>query len=344
MSNQIRMAVLGCGTIVKSEHLSAIMAHPRIRLAALVDTDADRAASLARNRFLRCKISTDYRSVLGEVDALLNALPNHLHAPVTLEALQAGVHVLSEKPLAITSADARACASVAAERNLVLAVAMNRRFQDNHTLLKAVLDQGVLGTLEDYTWQVGGPYDWNSASGFYFSKAQAGGGALIDYGVHLLDSLVDWFGPVKDFKYEDDDWGSGIEANVRLSVQHVGVYGAVSGQVRVSRTYTLPNRLLVRGSDAHAELPLSSPQAVVLHRQLNGHAVTDTLTFPAKSSPSSFYLQVNNFVRSIEHLESPRVDGWQAAAVLELIENCYARRTRLPEPWSEVDEPYGVQA
>jgi predicted dehydrogenase len=344
MNNPIRLGVLGCGTIVRDEHLPAILLHSGVRLVSLVDADETRAAKLARKTGLDCKISTDYRAILHDVDAVLNALPNHLHAPVTLEALTAGVHVLCEKPLAIKSADARACASAAAERRLVLAVGMSRRFHDSHQLLKMVLDQGLLGTLEDYDWQMGGPLDWRAASNFYFSKEQAGGGVLIDHGVHLLDSLVDWFGPVTDFKYEDDDWGGGIEANARLSLQHSGPYGGVSGHVRLSRTYTLQNRLLVRGREAHAELRPENPEAVILHRQLSGERITDTLARAENGQRASsvFYRQLENFVRSIHGEETPLVDGRQAASVLELIERCYARRERLPEPWSEVEATFGV--
>ncbi len=346
MKNQIRLAVLGCGTIVKSAHLPAVLAHPDIALVALVDAASNRAANLMRSAQLNCTASTDYASVLREVDAVINALPNHLHAPVTLEALAAGVHVLCEKPLATKSADARACAAAAAEKGLVLAVGMNRRYQDNQRLLRMVLEHGMLGELQDYNWQVGGPYDWNAASTFYFSRAEAGGGALIDYGVHLLDSLTDWFGPVTDFQYEDDDWGSGIEANVRLTLQHKNRYGTTPGQVRISRTYPLANSLLVRGTEATAELLLSDPDIVILHRQIDGQSLSDTLRLGDgnKASPNSFYLQLDNFVQSIRGVQTPCVDGLQAAAVLELIERCYAQRKRIPEPWSELETSSGAPA
>jgi predicted dehydrogenase len=344
MNNQIRLAILGCGTIVKSQHLPAALAHPDVVLVALVDAASNRAANLMRSAHLNCKTSTDYASVLGEVDAVINALPNHLHAPVTLEALAAGVHVLCEKPLATKSADARACAAAAAGKSLVLAVGMNRRYQDNQRLLRMVLEHGMIGELGDYNWQVGGPYDWNAASTFYFSRAEAGGGALIDYGVHLLDSLMDWFGPVTDFQYEDDDWGSGIEANVRLSLQHKNRYGTIPGEVRISRTYPLANRLLVRGSEATAELLLSDPDTVILHRQIGGQSLSETLRLGDGSKPSanSFYLQLDNFVQSIRGVETPCADGLNAAAVLELIERCYAQRKRIPEPWSELASSSGV--
>lgn len=343
MSPPIRIAVLGCGTITRSEHLPAILKNPQVRLVALVDANEERAAKLIRNSRLQCRACSDYRSIWGEVEAVVNALPNHLHAPITLEAIAAGVHVLCEKPLAIRSADARACALAAEAKNVVLAVGMNRRFQDNHALLRSVLDGGRLGTLEGYDWQMGGPFDWNSATGFYFSKEQAGGGVLLDYGVHLLDGLVSWFGPVTELKYEDDDWGSGIEANVRLSLQHNGSCGPVSGLIQLSRTYALSNRLVVRGTDARAELPVDAPDALVLHHELIGQAITEKIEFETRGvRTSSFDRQLENFVRSIQGLEKPRVDAQQAAYVLELIERCYAHRERLPEPWSEVAEIPGV--
>jgi len=345
MSDPIRIAVLGCGTITRGEHLPAILRNPQVRLVALVDASEDQASKLIQHFKLDCRACGDYRTIWGEIDAVINALPNHLHAPVTLEAIAKGVHVLCEKPLAIRADDARACAAAAEANNIVLVVGMNRRFQHNHELLRAVLNEGTLGRLQNYDWQMGGPFDWNSASGFYFSKDQAGGGVLLDYGVHLLDSLISWFGPVTEFKYEDDDWGSGIEANVRLWLRHQGTHGAVSGQVRLSRTYPLSNRLLVQGTDARAELPVESPDAVLLHRQLQGRAVTDELEFASsgKIGSSTFDRQLNNFVRSIQKLETPRVDAQQAARVLELVERCYVRRERLPEPWSEAGATAGVR-
>lgn len=344
MTKPIRIAVLGCGTITRGEHLPAILKNAQVELVALVDANEERAAKLIRTGGLKCRTCTDYHSIWRDVDAVINALPNHLHAPVTLEAIEAGVHVLCEKPLAIRSEDAKACASAAERKGVMLAVGMNRRFQDNHRLLRAVLDDGGLGILSNYDWQMGGPFDWNSASGFYFSKAQAGGGVLLDYGVHLLDSLIAWFGPITDLQYEDDDWGSGIESNVRLTLEHSGRYGTVRGQVRLSRTYTLANRLLVRGATAQAELPLETPDCVLLHRTLHGQAITDTLAFAnnTEAAPSSFDRQLDNFVKSILHQEKPLVDGSQAAYVLEVVERCYARRARLPEPWSEAAAPAEV--
>lgn len=339
MGERLRIAILGCGAITKSRHLPAVLAHPDAQLTALVDTDTERAAALARLNRVQCRIAADYRSVLGEVDAIINALPNSLHAPVIMEALNAGVHVLCEKPLATTSADARACCELATQKNLVLAVGMNRRFQAGSLILSSVLEEGLLGRIQGYDCQYGGSYDWETTSGFYFSKAEAGGGVLIDYGVHLLDTLVDWFGPVASFEYRDDDWGGGIEANVILNLHHRGKYGDIHGLMRLSRTHELPNRLLVTGSECSSENPASDTDVVLIRRQLAGQEVTMTLRRPEADlgfRSNSFYKQLANFVHSVQGVEPPVVDGWQALSIIELIEQCYANRHRIPEPWSEL--------
>jgi predicted dehydrogenase len=336
MKAPLRLAILGCGAITRSEHIPAVIAHPDAKLVSLVDTDVVRAQGLIQNRGLVCNACSDYRDILKQVDAVINALPNHLHLAVNTECLQAGVHVLCEKPLAISSADARACTELAEEKKLVLAVGMNRRFAASHPLLKLVMREGMLGSIKEYDFQYGGAFDWRSASGFYFDRAKSGGGALVDFGVHMLDSVFDWFGPITHFDYQDDDWGSGIEANLILDVKHEGILGQVPGRLRLSRTFTLKNRLLVRGSDADAEISVHDPEVVVLHKKIGSESVSQTLRLDRYPAGSSYLRQLQNFTDSILNGHKPEIDGWQAVRVMELIESCYTHRRRIPEPWAEL--------
>jgi predicted dehydrogenase len=337
MSSPIRLAILGCGAITRSEHIPAVIAHPGAQLVALADLDVSRANGLIQGRGLSCRAVSDYRELLGQVDAVINALPNHLHVTSNQEFLHAGVHVLCEKPLAITAADARACTELAKQKKLVLAVGMNRRFTASHPLLKLMMQEGLLGTVREYDFQYGGAFDWRSASGFYFDTAKAGGGALLDSGVHMLDSVLDWFGPVTAFDYQDDDWGSGIEANTILDVTHDGNLGEVTGRLRLSRTFDLKNRLLVRGTQAEAEISVHDPEVVVLHRVIAGEPVSQTMRLENYPGGSSYLRQLDNFLQSLANGSRPKVDGWQAVRVLELIENCRAHRRRIPEPWAQPD-------
>ncbi len=341
MTKPIRLAILGCGAITRSEHIPAVSAHPGVQLRALVDTDLPRAKALIRSRGLTCEAVADYREVLGEVDAVVNALPNHLHVTSNMECLRAGVHVLCEKPLAIAAAEARSCTEFAEEKKLVLAVGMNRRFASSHPLLKLIIEEGLLGTVQNYDFQYGGAFDWRSASGFYFDRAKAGGGALVDFGVHMLDGVIDWFGLVGSFDYQDDDWGSGIEANLFLDVKHTGRFGDIAGHLRISRTFALKNRFLVRGTDGSAEISVNDPEVVVIHRTIGGAPVSQTMRLDNIQGESSYGRQLDNFVQSIAKRSPPEVDGWQAVRVLELIEGCYMHKRRIAEPWVGIGEEIG---
>ncbi len=159
----------------------------------------------------------------------------------------------------------------------------------------------------------------------------------MDFGVHLLDSLVNWFGPVTAVDYQDDDWGGGLEANCILGLQHDGECGSVRGRVQISRTVALRNRLWIEGTKAKAEIQVGEPDTVRLHRSLGGVSVIDSLGAADESGKSSFYKQLDNFVESISGKQRPEVDAWQALRTIELIEHCYAHRRRIPEPWSEVN-------
>jgi UDP-N-acetylglucosamine 3-dehydrogenase len=334
MGGPIRLAILGCGEITRLGHLPAAAKHPGVQVVGLVDSDLNRARNVAKQFHLDCQVVPDYKPLLQQVDALINALPNSLHVPVNLEALNAGVHVLCEKPLATTAVEAQACCELAEKKGLFLAVGMNRRFVGSHALLPIVLQERCLGEVLGYDWSFGSVFDWKSASGFYFSRALAGGGATIDFAVHLLDSLIDWFGPVVHFDYQDDDWGSGIEANAILDLQHDGRSGSVKGRVRVSRTYPLSNRLLIRGTVARAEIPSDDPDTVVIRRRVGSRQVSETLRLSDFPNTTTFYKQLDNFVESIRGDQKLESTGRQALRIVELIEQCYAHRRRIPEPWS----------
>jgi len=342
MPNEVSLALLGCGAVTRQCHLPAAMDLPQVRIAALVDSDIKRADTLRRSFGLDCTVTSDYKTVLAYVEGIVNALPNNLHVPVTLDALQSGRHVLCEKPLALTAASARTCCEAADEKGLVLALGMQMRFHPNQRVLRLAADEGLLGAITGYDWEYGAAWEWDTSSGFYFSRTKAGGGVLIDFGVHLLDRLIDWFGPIEQLEYQDDNWGGGIEANASLDLTHNGRYGRVNGHLRLSRTYTLKNRLLVKGTKADAEVRVgvADVDSVELHSRIGGQNIKMTMAFADRpvSGPIQCYVdQLSNFIESIRGAQKPLVDGWQGLPTLKVIGECYARAKRIPEPWAELE-------
>ncbi len=337
----IKLGILGCGAITRSRHVASALAHPDVELVALVDADVNRAAALRDQHGLSCKAVSNYHDILREVDAVINALPNFLHAPVNREFLESGVHVLSEKPLAISGAEARSCAETAAKKGVILAVGMPFRLRESSQILPILLENNELGNLRAYAWDYGMPFEWPAASTYFLSSAHAGGGVLLDEGVHLLDCLLSWFGEVVEYQCETDDWGGGIEANAVLRLRHHRAGHDVEGYVRLSRTYTLRNRLRVDGDRAYAEILRSDPDTLIFTRKVGDQPIAAALSFPKeKGRPAAnpFLAELDDFVRAIQGRRAPLVDGWQAVQTIELIEKCYAASSRIPEPWTATEE------
>ena len=93
----------------------------------------------------------------------------------------------------------------------------------------------------------------------------------------------------------------------------------MKGQVRVSRTYPLCNRLLIRGTKAQAEIPSDDPDTVVIRRQIGQGHLSETLRLPDFPHTTTFYKQLDNFVESIRGNQKLVSNGWQALRVIELI-------------------------
>jgi len=125
MSHPLRVGVIGIGHL-GSRHAQIYASMPQVRLVAVCDLKADRAATLARS--LRCRALTDYRRLFGEVEAVSLAVPTSLHAAIARALLQGDIHVLIEKPIAATLRDADALIRLARRKHLTLQVGHVERF------------------------------------------------------------------------------------------------------------------------------------------------------------------------------------------------------------------------
>ena len=147
MAKKVKVAVVGAGGIARQAHVSNYVQIPGVELVGLCDIDGERAQALA-DEFNVPKVFTDYKDLLKEdLDAISICTPNVYHAPVALAALGRGVHVLCEKPMATTAADARAMAKAARKAKRILMVAHQSRFRNESQTLKKFIDRGRLGDI-----------------------------------------------------------------------------------------------------------------------------------------------------------------------------------------------------
>src|SRR6185295_15199335 len=147
MPATLRCAVIGTGGI-GLDHLNGFLRCRRATVAAIAETSPERAKE-ASDRFKIPRSYLDYRELLEQpdLDAVTIALPNHLHAPVAIEALEARKHVLLEKPMATTAKDAARIIDTAKRMKRMVMVGQNFRFDRHTQMAKVVIDRGDLGEI-----------------------------------------------------------------------------------------------------------------------------------------------------------------------------------------------------
>lgn len=185
---EIRVGVVGLN--IGRVHVSEYGRLPGVRVAAVCDTDADRRGQVAAEHGIPhafAEVGELFAS--GQVDAVSLCTPNASHAPLAMEAMRRGLHVLVEKPMAMNTIEARQMLAVSRETDRRLGVNFNHRMQPHVQALRRLIDAGELGELYF------GRTTWHRRQGIptrpsFVTRQHAGGGAMIDLGVHQLDQLL----------------------------------------------------------------------------------------------------------------------------------------------------------
>ncbi len=335
----LRLAVVGCGAVAQLHHLPALAASRAAKAVALVDRDLERARALAR-RWDVPRVVADVGDVVGEIDAAIVALPNHLHAPVTIELLRRRISVLVEKPMAPTVAECDAMIAAAEDAGVALAVGLEFRFFDSTDTVRELLAAELVGPFSGFELRQGVIPRWPFASDFVLRKESAGGGVLADFGVHVLDLLLCWLGEWREVECADDALG-GLESDAEMTLTFAS---GLAGTVEVSRTRNLRNSCRFTGARGVLEVGIWDPDPEIVLRlageperdvRLAGRARTggQALTFH-----DAFRRQLDDFAAAVREGRQPRVPGSEGRRSIALVEACYAGRRSLVLPWDAPPE------
>jgi predicted dehydrogenase len=186
----VRVAVIGLGAIAQTAHLPVLAKMRGVQIAALCDNDLGKARALAQ-RFGVPDTYGDIEDLLEAqgIDAAVVATPNHLHEPHALSALRAGVHVMCERPFALTSRGVERILTAATRAGRKVFVANNHRFRSEVQTLHAFIHGGELGKV--HSVRAGAYRLRNTVAPWRTRRAEAGGGAFLELGLPLFD-LAAW--------------------------------------------------------------------------------------------------------------------------------------------------------
>jgi scyllo-inositol 2-dehydrogenase (NADP+) len=334
---QLRGAVIGYGLAGSVFHAPLIASTPGLAVSTLVTGNPKRQAE-ARQAHPDSQVRSDPAEVFehaSEYDFVVVAAPNDAHVELTRRALDAGLPVVVDKPLAPTVAEARALVERAEELGVLLTVFMNRRWDSDQLTLRRLLDEGKLGEVLRYEsrferWRPALSHrkPWREVS-----SPEAGGGVLLDLGSHLVDQAIQLFGPVVRVYAEVESRRGGADDDAFLALEHRS--GARS-HLWASLLAAAPGpRLRVLGDRAAYVLTEVDGQEDALRSGARpsgdepwgvepsdrwGRLVTEERSEAIPSEWGAwprFYIELERALR--EGLQAP-VDPWDAVTGLEVLE------------------------
>jgi predicted dehydrogenase len=199
---EIKVGIVGAGGIAGGKHLPGHRSVKGVEVIAVCDIVEERAKSFAKQHNIP-NVFTDYKDLVAmeELDAVSVCTPNNFHPGPTIAALEAGKHVICEKPLAGNAKDGQAMVDAAKKSGKILQIGLQSRFDAGARTLRKLVEAGEFGDIY-YARAMAMRRRGMPASSTFITKKIAGGGPLIDIGVHILDVLLWVIGnpkPVKVF-------------------------------------------------------------------------------------------------------------------------------------------------
>ncbi len=188
---KIKVAVIGCGTIANNAHIPSYMECPDAEIKYFCDILPERAKACVEKYGVGTAL-TDYSEVLKdpEIAAVSVCTPNHVHAEISCAALRAGKDVLCEKPAARILSEALEMQRTKQETDRILNIGVVNRFNLGVNKLKNLIDSGSLGDIYSVYISFRSHRSIPGLGGDFTNKEIAGGGVLIDWGVHFLDIVM----------------------------------------------------------------------------------------------------------------------------------------------------------
>lgn len=328
MGSSPSIAVVGCGAATSKYYVPAI--NDRFDGKGdliFADVDEERAKTVAE-QVGRGRTVTDYTTICDEVDGAIIVVPPPLHYNIAVDFLQAGTHVLVEKPLTETSREATQLVEIASQNGAQIAVDNTRRLFPSIQAVKRAIQTERVGRLEAINIAEGAVFDWQSASQFRFTNSTKG--VLMDIGAHVLDILCYWLGERPTLQsYQDDSYG-GTEAVSALTFETAG---NVEGSVRLSWLTRLSNVYEIQGSEGTISVEPYGWNTLTITR--NGKQKNVRLSGTQHTFEGFVADVFENFVEVVSGTAEPLVPGSAVVDSISLIEECYERRERFSMPWME---------
>jgi predicted dehydrogenase len=325
-SPRLRFALIGTGGIAQT-YAQAFAASTCCNLVSVADVRVESAIAFAEP--FGARSFSDYKQLAenSEIDAVIISTPPNSHPEIATYFMNRGVHVLCEKPLCLTSAEARDMIATASSTGVKFTMASKFRYVDDVIKAKSMVASGILGEIVQFenafTAKVDMSKRWNS------EKETAGGGVLIDNGTHSVDIIRYFLGPIEEVMAVEtgSTQSLSVDENVKLLAKTAGGVAA-SVDLTWGINKELPNFISVYGTSGTLHIGWRESKY-----KLNSNP--DWIVFgTGYDKVQAFRSKIENFRNSILGKEELLIKPEDALASVEVIEAAY--RSLNQHLWTKV--------
>ncbi|MBI4473748.1 MAG: Gfo/Idh/MocA family oxidoreductase [Acidobacteria bacterium] len=334
--NKLRIGIIGLG--IGRDHAAGYKSHPRADLVAMADLDESRLCEFGDQYHVTKRYRSAEEMLANEkLDVVSVCTPNKFHAPLTMAALKAGAHVLCEKPMAMNTAEAQQMLAAARQTGKRIMINFSYRFDPKARALKSQVDAGVLGEIyfARSAWhrRRGLP----GFGGWFGQKELAGGGPLIDLGVHRIDLalwlmgypkpgwvLASTYNPIgrrlakeQGKKFDVEDFAVGLikfDNGATLEVE-------ASWAANIAENELMETRLFgTKGGGVHRNVRETYEFEAEIYTERDGYLYDTKLHFPpGPPLQGQYYHFVESILTNTPHLAT----GEEGFIVMELLDAIY---------------------
>lgn len=326
----VKYGIIGCGAIAQRRHIPECQANPDSLLVALAEFNPERCDELGKKHGV--KSFCDHKDLLklDEIDAVVVSGPNSLHAPQTIDALNAGKHVLCEKPMSVTRDEAKAMIDAAKKNKKFLMIGLNQRLMPPHVRAKEILQTGRLGKVLSFrtAFKHPGPEGWSvdAAKSWFFRKDQAFMGVTGDLGIHkadlmrwlLADEFAEVSGMITTLDKRDPEGNLiALDDNAFINLKTRG--GVIGSMILSWTNYGLEENYTVLYCQKGVMTIGTDPTYGVIVDYRNGDREMHKVGAMSTNTKQVASGIIDSFTRSILANQPPEIDGMEGLKSLDVI-------------------------
>ena len=342
-NDEIRVGVIGAGFIAQQSHIPAYLMNPHVRIVGVADPDATKLEEVKKLGIH--EVFSDYTQLLEKgLDAVSICVPTRFHSRITIDAASKGVHVLCEKPIALTLAEADEMIRACEKKNVKLMIGFNYRFIRTHQEARKMMRDGRIGKPHFIHGQFAsmGPYKSleRMKNTFYFDP-ESGGGVLFDSGSHLFDLLRWYFGEIEAVHASVSTYMEGVavddvaSVSVRFKDNRVGCLTCMWTQIESWSAMGNEGFIKVIGDEGKIVASLFSPSIRFFSTRskickISGEVEVVPGGFdpkrPMDTLQRSWRDEIDTFIDAIQRDKAVPVTGQDGKRVLELVLQAYGSK------------------